>query len=341
MEPIRKNDQYITMTILRVGALPWYFSAIYASPNPSKRQELWRELREFTENHNEPWLLAGDFNETRLPSERSSSCRETTRRSHGFNAWIDELQLLEVEFSGAPHTWARGLSPETRQSARFDRALCNGLWSMQFDRARMRHLLAVQSDHNPILISPNEFAPLHDLNRPFKFQATWLTHEHFQEFLKDKWNPNNPLVPALANLAHELKNWNKEVFGNIFHQKKRLLARIVGVQTALSSHKERRLLKLEARLRRELDEILEREEVLWYQKSRIEWISNGDRNTSFFHLSTIARRWRNSIMAIQDDSGCWLHDKTHVKHLLVDFLTKLFTEEGEADLLAVPQDILP
>lgn len=111
VEPIRKHDQYITMTISRVGALPWYFSAIYASPDPSKRQDLWRELRDFAQSNNEPWLLAGDFNETRFPSERSSSCRESTRRSHGFNAWIDDLQLLEVGFSRASHTWARGLSP--------------------------------------------------------------------------------------------------------------------------------------------------------------------------------------------------------------------------------------
>lgn len=76
---------------------------------------------------------------------------------------------------------------------------------MLFDRAKMRHLPAVQSDHSPIFIFPNGFTPIHDLNLPFKFQATWLTHEHFQEVVKDKWNPNSPLVPSLENLAHELK----------------------------------------------------------------------------------------------------------------------------------------
>lgn len=80
---------------------------------------------------------------------------------------------------------------------------------------------------------------------------------------------------------------------------------------------------------------------MWYQKSRIEWISNGDRNTSFFHRSTIRRRWRNTITTIKDDSGHWVHDKSQVKHLFVNFFTKLFTEEGESDLKAVPQDIFP
>lgn len=56
----------------------------------------------------EPWLLAGDFNETCFPSERSSSCRETTRQSGHFNTLIDELELIEIAFSGPQHTWTRG-----------------------------------------------------------------------------------------------------------------------------------------------------------------------------------------------------------------------------------------
>lgn len=208
VEPILKEEQYITMTITRNGSMPWYFSAIYASPDPTKRQELWQELRQFAESHNEPWLLAGDFNETRYPSERSNSSRESTRRSHQFNEWIDELHLLELEFSGASHTWSRGLSPETRQSGRLDRALCNDAWCLMFDQAHVRHLPAVQSDHSPLFISPNGFVPIQDINKPFRFQATWLTHEQFHEFVHDKWRLDYTLIPALNCLASELKIWN-------------------------------------------------------------------------------------------------------------------------------------
>lgn len=35
------------------------------------------------------------------------------------------MELIEVEFSGASHTWARGLTSETRHSGRLDKALCN------------------------------------------------------------------------------------------------------------------------------------------------------------------------------------------------------------------------
>lgn len=66
------------------------------------------------------------------------------------------------------------------------------------------------------------------------------------------------------------------MFGNIFKQKRLLLARLDGLQKILSSRSDRGLLKLEAKIRRELDMILDREELLWYQKSRVEWLKNGD-----------------------------------------------------------------
>ncbi|XP_056697923.1 uncharacterized protein [Spinacia oleracea] len=186
VDPIEQSNQYITMIITRRGEEPWYLTTVYASPDPSNRQDLWRDLTDFASRNNKPWLLAGDFNETRAGWERSSSCAETTRRSERFNLWVEDTQLIEVEFSGPSHTWARGNTMETRRSARLDRALCNAEWGLCFDKARVKHLPALQSDHCPLLISSNGFAPISAINRPFRFQAAWLSHEKFAEFMTEK-----------------------------------------------------------------------------------------------------------------------------------------------------------
>lgn len=253
--------------------------------------------------------MTGDFNETRSPSKRSGSCRETTRRSQAFTEQINDNQLLKVEFSGAHHTWAHGLTPKTRQSRRLDRALCNGSWSLRFEDAKVGHLPVVQFDHCLIFISANGFVPLNALNRPFRFQATWLTHEKFQSYVKDKWFSNEPLVSALSQLASDLQIWNKEVFGNLFIQKNTLLARTTGIQHVLSSRRDRGLIKHESKLRLELDDVPKKKsKIMWYQKSRIDWINNGDRNTTFFHLCTVVRRWKNNVTAIKDNNGDQIHD---------------------------------
>ncbi|XP_057996610.1 uncharacterized protein LOC131175927 [Hevea brasiliensis] len=48
-----------------------------------------------------------------------------------------------------------------------------------------------------------------------------------------------------------------------------------------------------------LKDLWNREESYWKQRSRIQWLIEGDRNTRFFHVSTIQRRHRNSIVKLQ------------------------------------------
>ncbi|KAL2942001.1 ELKS/Rab6-interacting/CAST family member 1 [Bienertia sinuspersici] len=223
-------------------------------------------------------MLGGDFNDTRYSWERSSSCEEVNRRAKKFDDWIDSTNLLEVEFSGSPHTWARGLTDETRKSARLDRTLYNNEWAMP-----------------------------------------WLTYEKLQEFMVDNWSNEAPLVPFLKSFSQKLQSWNQTVFHNIFKKKRELLARIGGVRSKLAQSRSSNLIKLESKMRKELDEVLYQEELLWYQKPRVDWLRDGDRNTSFFHLSTIKRRWRNHIVAIKDENNQWLENPVEFKKCIIDF----------------------
>lgn len=105
-----------------------------------------------------------------------------------------------------------------------------------------------------------------------------------------------------------------------------LIARIEGIQKKFSLNHNRGLIKLESKLRKELDEILYQEEILWYKKSRVQWIKNGDRNTSYFHLSTITRRW-NKIVAIKNKDNHWIHEQSKVKRYIMNFFSNLFTND--------------
>ncbi|XP_074303088.1 uncharacterized protein LOC141637509 [Silene latifolia] len=221
--PVKEHSQYITVEVSRNGDLPWFFSAVYASPNPSNRMELWTELEQFARSNGHPWMLAGDYNETRSLNERHGGDQNMARRCAFFNNWIENCQLIELEFSGPAHTWAHGNSATTRQSDRLDRALCNSEWSTQFSDASVRHLPAFQFDHCPLLISPNGFAPLSSVQRPFRFQEAWMTHENLSEFIVSNWKTGDTLVSQLSDLSSKLQRWNEDVFGNIFRKKKRIV----------------------------------------------------------------------------------------------------------------------
>lgn len=119
--------------------------------------------------------------------------------------------------------------------------------------------------------------------------------------------------------------WNKNHFCNIHYKKKRVITRIYGVQKALASHPSANLINLEKQLHQELDLILDRECDLWTLKSKISWMIQGDRNTSFYHVSTLARRKRNHIAAIKDESSNWLTKEREVMKYLSRGFVKLYT----------------
>ncbi|XP_074315315.1 uncharacterized protein LOC141651506 [Silene latifolia] len=264
--PITKHPQYITMEISRNSGVPWFFTAVYASPNPQDRRELWTELADFARRNNHPWMVAGDFNETRNLTERHGGDANMARRCDMFNNWIEDCELIELEFSGAAHTWSR----------------------------------------------------------------------------VDNWQPEGDLTAQLGSLSTKLQTWNEQVFGNIFRKKRELWARINGCQKKLAITRDKGTIVLEAKLRKELDEVLEREEILWYQKSRVDFIRDGDRNTSYFHVSTLVRRWRNRINSLKNNDGVWVEEKNALISHVVEFYKKLYTQDGDYDVNAeISYDLFP
>ena len=105
----------------------------------------------------------------------------------------------------------------------------------------------------------------------------------------DAWANPSSLLHAVSKFTNKAKVWNRNVFGNLFHWKKCILARLRGVQIALSNNPNNFLVQLEQELRTELFEVLKLEEEYWAIKSRITWLVEGDRNITFYHTSTLVR----------------------------------------------------
>jgi len=65
------------------------------------------------------------------------------------------------------------------------------------------------------------------------------------------------------------------------------------------------------------ENLCKQEETFWRQKSRVQWLKEGERNTRFFHRSTIENRSHNRISSIKDEGGHLHNSHEDIEDVLV------------------------
>ena len=304
--------------------LNWFISAIYASPRLAERRLVWSNLIEIAKLHNYPWLMLGDFNEVLSGEEKFGGNPINLNRALEFKECLDNCNFLDLGFAGPKYTWTNKRPVSSLILERIDRCFGNPSWRMLYPEATVTHLPRTFSDHCPVLIdllgSKSE-----SNNRPFRFHTMWLLHPQFPKVVEEAWAGERTLLPAISDFTVKVKKWNIAVFGNLFNRKRRVLARLGGAQKAIACHPSDDLLRLEKTLIEEHASIMLQEEEFWALKSRLNAATFGDRNTSFFHITTVVRRQKNKIRCLMDGNGEWIYDENKVKeHIQYEF-TKLYT----------------
>ncbi|KAK9990720.1 hypothetical protein SO802_025705 [Lithocarpus litseifolius] len=173
------------------------------------------------------------------------------------------------------------------------------------DLGYSRNKFTWAKDHAPIMLDTNPSDTF--AHRPFRFEAVWLRDDRCRPVIEKAWNIDvsrfefTKLYKRQAATRDALRKWNKEP------------SRINEVA--------------EQALQTELSEWLIRSEDLWRQKSRELWLKLGDKNSRFFHLSTIIRRMKNNVDAIKKEDGTWIYESNQIRKLFRDTFIELFKEE--------------
>lgn len=285
---------------------------VYFSSRPDERKGQWEAFLKYKVCLGDDWAMWGDMNDIVCEDEKRGGVCPTRLATGGFQRFIDQCQLLDFGFTGYPFTWRNNRANEGFIQECLDRALATPSWRTRFANASVEHLDSVGSDHSALLLNLNPHAVRNRV--PFRFDARWVKEDDMQNLVQQAWNVQTQgsrlfnVQNKIRECRSSIQNWKKRKRVHSGQKVTELKEKIYRIQNGQEPYSHTSLQGLRAQLQQEWD----KEESFWRQKSRIDWLKQGDKNTSFFHASVLQRRSRNRISGLENSNGEWLKGNTAI-----------------------------
>lgn len=198
--------------------------------------------------------------------------------------------------------------------------------------------MVATSDHIPILARTNKEQRHNQRPSSFKYEVMWEGHNSWSSKIAEAWtthgatNRVEELQARLTALSQDLGRWNKDTFVSIHKEIKKSKRELEKLRSDVSRTAPTHV---ELKINEKLVDLNHREEIMWQQRSRVEWLTSGDRNTKIFHLRASIRRKKNTIRALQNSLGVLTDDLEELKAMVHEFYKTLYTTEGVSNMEAV------
>lgn len=133
----------------------------------------------------------------------------------------------------------------------------------------------------------------------------------------------------MKNLNVALAKWSRETYEDIFKEQA-IREEVVKIKETLfeeepSMHNRIVLHKAQA----ELKKYLYLEEKYWRQKAGLQWFTEGDDNTAFFHNHVKGKRQKLQLHRIKDRNGGWIETNQQILEEAVHFVSEpVHTRDG-------------
>lgn len=169
----------------------------------------------------------------------------------------------------------------------------------------------------------------------------WERHLGLAEVVANSWTQNKPtgslgsVDASLKQLMKDLKAWSTANFGNVLKEIEALRSQLADLQLARADR---------AHIRgkmNQLDELLYREEMMWLQRSRITWLTEGERNTKYLHRRAIWRARRNHIQRLRKSNGTWCNVPSEMERMASSYFKEVYTKDPTLNPNVVLDCILP
>ncbi|XP_073272102.1 uncharacterized protein [Primulina huaijiensis] len=318
------------------GTKNWRFTGFYGNPNVSHRLHSWellRRLRGIRELAGLPWLVGGDFNEICFDSEKVGGNPRTTSQMQGFRDALDDCDLQDLHCRGELFTWANRRMGNQLILERLDRFVGTLEWRLMYPTTYVQALKYFHSDHRPLYLclggqnstavgasNKHEFIP--------RFESSWLRERECNDIVVQGWRPFDDLIPLhdrISNCLQTLQHWARIKLGSLPRRIKEKRAKMNALKNHENwPHATSQVYKLET----ELEQLVTQDEEYWRQRSRINWVQGGVRNSKFFHAHASSRRNVNTIRGLITAHGDLCSEPQGMAEIITEYFTNLFDSNG-------------
>lgn len=242
---------------------------------------------------------------------------------------LNDCGLVDLECKGPRFTWRNNRTEGGFIMERIDLAFANLEWREKFDTALVFVEAAIGSDHNPLVLNTN--FSLNKVRKPFRFESFWTTEEECHRIISAAWDKvvEGPdmlcLCKKLRGCKENLKVWHKENFEDMRIKIAFLKEQVDVIQKENDKGFNPDNYINEKILITKLEDLWQKEAMMWHQRSRVNWLKMGDKNTRFFHLTTVHRRQRNQVAKLKDGNGVWQTEQDCIADIIKGHFQKLYS----------------
>ncbi|KAJ6764100.1 hypothetical protein OIU74_023055 [Salix koriyanagi] len=134
------------------------------------------------------------------------------------------------------------------------------------------------------------------------------------------------LTSKLRRLKDNLKSMHRESTSNLTDRVQQAKQAWMAAQLKQDLNpRDEELKQQERTLAKDYAQLCRDEESFFRQRSRIQWLKLGDRNTSFFHKSLLHRQSRNRINSIINEEGDIITNPKEMGEYIVDYYKNLLS----------------
>ncbi|KAF3653433.1 hypothetical protein FXO37_16988 [Capsicum annuum] len=270
--------------------LEFMVTFVYAYNKKEERLDLWNHLKMLSQNCNQVWMVLGDFNAVFQKENRIGGSRVTLAEVEDFQDCIDACDLEELPHTGCNYTWNDRQVDRIFKKTGWVFVNCEWLDNMPSMKTRVAR-------------------------RKGSWNEPVVGYKMFQ------------VVRKMKMLKQKLMKLHKQNFNNLVedNEDRKNLQKI---QEQLQFNpSDKTLQQVERGLGQKFKKSSYLAESFLIQRSKANWIRQGDDNTPHF-FSVKKRRLIQSVTQIKDATNRMQHEHDKVVEVFVQYYQQLLGEKG-------------